>query len=176
MTKLLWLFLLLLSTQEMIIFDFSPQSDLTNWIVRDDVVMGGRSQGSFQVNKEGHGVFKGSVSLENNGGFSSVRYRSNRIEVSDYQKVILRLKGDGSRFQFRIKSNRRDYYSYISYFQTNGDWQKVEIAFSEMYPTFRGRKLAMDNYPGEQIEEIAFLIGNKQAQDFELEIDRVWVE
>jgi hypothetical protein len=37
--------------------------------------MGGESSSTFQLNSEGHGVFEGNISLDNNGGFSSVRYR-----------------------------------------------------------------------------------------------------
>lgn len=159
--------------QEMTLFDFTPESDLQNWVVRDDVVMGGRSNGSLSINKDGHGVFNGRVSLENNGGFSSVRYRCTSLDVGKFSKVIIRVKGDGNRFQFRIKSSRRDYHSYITYFQTTGDWQEIELPFADMYPTFRGRTLDMDNYPGEVIEEIAFLIGNKKAQSFQLEIDKI---
>ena len=56
-----------------IIFDFNKDSDLRNWFVVDDVVMGGRSSGSFELSPDGHGVFKVNVSLENNGGFCSIR-------------------------------------------------------------------------------------------------------
>jgi NADH dehydrogenase [ubiquinone] 1 alpha subcomplex assembly factor 1 len=31
----------------------------------------------------------------------------------------------------------------------------------------------MENYPGEQMEMIAFLIGNKKAEPFKLEIDSI---
>ena len=173
MFKLFFLILPFMLVQEMTLFDFTPESDLQNWVVRDDVVMGGRSSGSFSINKKGHGVFNGRVSLENNGGFSSVRYRCSSLDVGQFSKVIIRLKGDGNRFQFRIKSRRRDYHSYVAYFQTNADWQEIELPFADMYPTFRGRTLDMDNYPGEVIEEIAFLIGNKKAQSFQLEIDKI---
>ncbi|MEM8888221.1 MAG: CIA30 family protein [Bacteroidota bacterium] len=162
--------------QEMTLFDFTSESDLDNWVVRDDVVMGGRSSGSLSINQAGNGVFNGRVSLENNGGFSSVRYRCSSLDVGNFSKVKIRLRGDGNRFQFRIKSRRRDYHSYIIYFQTNNDWQEIELPFADMYPTFRGRTLDMDNYPGEVIEEIAFLIGNKKAQSFQLEIDKISLE
>ena len=56
------------------IFDFSKESDLRNWRIVDDVVMGGKSDGNFYINKDGHATFSGTVSLENNGGFSSVRH------------------------------------------------------------------------------------------------------
>ncbi|WP_286938426.1 MULTISPECIES: hypothetical protein [unclassified Algoriphagus] len=38
---------------------------------------------------------------------------------------------------------------------------------------FRGRDLNMENFPGDQVEEIAFLIGNKKAESFKLEIDYI---
>jgi hypothetical protein len=57
------------------LFDFRPESNLDSWRIVDDVVMGGRSDGRFYIGDEGHAVFNGIVSLENNGGFSLVRYR-----------------------------------------------------------------------------------------------------
>jgi hypothetical protein len=161
-------------TTSLQIFDFSTNSDMTNWRIVDDVVMGGRSDGKFYLSPEGHGVFEGDVSLENNGGFSSVRYRSGMIDVSNFHTLKIRLKGDGKRYQFRTKSTMKDYYSYIAYFSTTGDWQTVEIPLSEMYPSYRGRKMNMPNYPGQTLEEIAILISNKKAEHFRLEID--WIE
>jgi NADH dehydrogenase [ubiquinone] 1 alpha subcomplex assembly factor 1 len=42
-----------------------------------------------------------------------------------------------------------------------------------MYPSFRGQKLNMNNYPAEKVEEIRFLIANKKPQIFELLIDKI---
>ncbi len=161
------------SLSSQIIFDFNPDSDLKNWLVVDDVVMGGRSSGSLVLSPEGYGVFKGNVSLENNGGFSSVRHRFERMSVKGFSKIVLKVKGDGKKYQFRLKANSRDYYSYISYFSTNGDWQEIQIPLKDMYPTFRGRKLEQPNFSGEYIEEIAFLIGNKSEEEFQLLIDTI---
>lgn len=155
------------------IVDFSADESISEWRVVDDVVMGGRSDGNIALNSAGNAVFSGEVSLENNGGFSSVRRGFEPLDVSNYSKFILRLKGDGKRYQFRVKSSEDEYYSYIGYIQTTDEWAEYEIEFNEMYPAFRGRKLDQPNYPGDSITEIAFLIGNKKAQHFELEIDKV---
>ena len=155
------------------LFDFNTSSNISNWRVVDDVVMGGRSSGNFVINDEGHGKFNGRVSLENNGGFSSLRYRFKTKDVSTYSKVILRVKGDGSNYQFRVKTSSRDYASYIYEFETTSDWTTIEIPFAAMDPRFRGRKLNDPNFPGEQLEEIAFLIGNKKEQSFELLLDHI---
>ena len=157
----------------MLLFDFNKDSDLTNWFVVDDVVMGGRSDGQFELNEAGHAVFAGQVSLENNGGFSSVRYRFKPKSIDGYTTMVLRLKGDGKRYQFRVKPDKSDRHSYIYLFETTKEWQTIEIPLHEMVPRFRGRILDLPNYQGKVLEEIAFLIGNKKAEHFKLEIDQI---
>ena len=163
----------LMTTGNMTLFDFSLNSDLSNWMIVDDVVMGGRSNGQFEINKEGHGVFSGDVSIENNGGFSSVRYYCGSLDVAKYRKAVIRLKGDGKSYQFRTKTDKYDRHSYVYSFKTSGDWEVIEIPFSNMQPKFRGRQLNRSNYPGERLEEVAFLIGNKKNEPFKLEIDSI---
>lgn len=173
MQKISILLLFIMPMQTQLIFDFHTQSDINNWRVLDDVVMGGRSSGSFTIDENGHGVFKGKVSLENNGGFSSLRYRFKKINTTEYTKVALRIKGDGKPYQFRVKANASDYYSYIGKFNTTNEWETIEIPLKEMYPAFRGLTLDIGNYNGDSIEEIAFLIGNKKAENFMLQIDSI---
>ena len=173
MQKISLILLCIMTAQSEIIFDFNKKSDLTDWTIVDDVVMGGRSAGSFDIDEDGHGVFKGNVSIANNGGFSSLRYRCKKINTTSYTKVLLRVKGDGKPYQFRIKAKASGYYSYISQFKTADEWETIEISLSDMYPAFRGRKLDIPNYSNDGIEEIAFLIGNKKAEDFILMIDSI---
>lgn len=156
-----------------VIFDFSSASDTRNWRIVDDVVMGGRSSGNFFISEEGHGVFRGNVSLENNGGFSSVRYPLDNFPVKQNNTVRIRLKGDGKTYQFRIKNNRRYEYSYVHEFKTSGEWQEIEIPVDEMYPVYRGRRLNRPNFNYDSMEEIAFLIGNGRPQAFSLLIDKI---
>lgn len=155
------------------IFEFNKSSDISNWITIDDIVMGGRSTSEFVLSKEGNGIFKGNVSLENNGGFSSVQHRFKSIDSNDFSKFVIHIKGDGKTYQFRIKANANDYYSYIFNFSTTGDWQIIEIPFREMSPSFRGTLLNKVNFSGEKMQEIGFLIGNKKAEDFTLEIKKI---
>ncbi|MFK7806641.1 MAG: CIA30 family protein [Saprospiraceae bacterium] len=155
------------------VFDFNANSDLTNWRIVDDVVMGGRSDGNFKINEEGHGLFQGKVSLENNGGFSSVRYRFDKINLKGHTKIVIRVKGDGKRYQFRVKDEFNNYYSYITYFTAPEEWQEIELPLADMYPSFRGRKLDFGNFAEDHITELAILIGNKEPQEFELLIDKI---
>ena len=156
-----------------ILIDFNKKSQINNWTVINDVVMGGRSEADFNINSEGYAVFSGQVSLENYGGFSSVRYRFESMDVIKYKKVILKLKGDGKIYQFRIKSDLSHAHTYVKHFQTSGEWETIEIDFKDMHPQFRGRVLDMANYSGKRMTEIAFLIANKKAEAFRLEIDKI---
>ncbi len=155
------------------IFDFNKNADINDWNIVDDVVMGGKSSSTFNLNTQGHGVFKGEISLENNGGFSSVRYDFDKVKVTDYTTMCILLKGDGKNYQFRVKPDTSQEYSYIAPFKTSGDWQEVEIPLKDMYPSFRGRKLDKPNFDDAFIEEIVFLIGNKKEEDFQLIISQI---
>ncbi len=159
-----------------VIFDFNVNSNIENWTVVDDGVMGGNSSSKFFLDNTGNGVFKGTVSLENNGGFCSVRYYPKPVSLKDNKIFSIRLKGDGKKYQFRVKSKRNDYYSYIYEFQTSTDWQTIEIPIADLHASFRGRKIDIANYDGNNLEEIAFLVGNKKNETFELIIDKIEVK
>ena len=155
------------------LFDSETNPHSKKWYIIDDVVMGGRSNGQFALTAAGHAKFFGNVSLENNGGFSSVRYVIPKTEVHPNQIIRIQLKGDGSTYQFRVKNHRGQYYSYITKFETSGEWQTKEFQLKDLYPTFRGRRLDLPNFNHHTIEEVTFLIVNKVAQQFELFVSKI---
>ena len=105
MKYLIFMMIMFTSMASHIIFDFNQKSDLKDWAIVNDVVMGGRSSGSFELSPQGYAVFKGSISLDNNGGFSSVRHKFERKSIKGFTKIVLTIKGDTKKYQFRIKSN-----------------------------------------------------------------------
>lgn len=173
MKVLILLISLMIFQNQMIIFDSNKNSNNSNWRIVDDVVMGGQSNGTFHTTDAGKVIFSGNVSLENNGGFSMVQYVFETKNISSFAKVSIYLKGDGKTYQFRVKSSIDDSYSYVIPFKTSGAWETIEIPFNTMYPSFRGRKLDKANYPGQQLEMVAFLIGNKKEERFKLEVDSI---
>lgn len=166
------LIILFLLSSNIILYQFDKNSPTTDWRIIDDGVMGGKSSGNFHVNESGNGVFEGFVSLDNNGGFSSVTYRKD-FQIQSQTTIRIQLKGDGSKYQFRVKANSYDRHSYIAEFKTSGEWETIEIELPAMYPAFRGRNLSIPNFDKDRIEELAFLIGNKKEQEFRLEIKSI---
>lgn len=173
MKFLFFLSLLFFSINPTIIFDFDTESDLRNWRIVDDGVMGGLSDGSFSIDENGHGVFKGDISLQNNGGFSSLRHYFAYMDVSNSDSVVLRVKGDGKPYEFRVKHDRRSYYSYVYTFNTSGEWEEVIIPLSNMSPAYRGRSLNIPDFNHDTIGELTFLFGNKKPESFQLLIDKI---
>jgi monofunctional biosynthetic peptidoglycan transglycosylase len=113
----------------------------SSWQAINDGVMGGLSQSQLSGTSAGTAVFMGVVSLENNGGFASVRMSLDEADLSEYDGLALRVLGDGKRYRLRLRSeDRSDAVAYQATFDTAGDvWQVVEIPFASFLPTYRGR-------------------------------------
>jgi len=114
---------IVLIMSKLLLFDFSETNDWSKWEVENDVVMGGNSTSKLESTKDGNAVFKGTVSLENNGGFASLQYHFPTKNIKGYKTALISLKGDGKTYQFRMKSNLKDRASYIYSFKTSGEWE-----------------------------------------------------
>jgi len=158
---------------QLMIFNFEKNTNIKKWRTVDDVVMGGVSKSKVYLDKDGNGVFSGHVSLDNNGGFSSLRHQFNSLDISKFQNFIIRIKGDTKKYQFRVKSSLNEYHSYKYEFITDGNWQIIEIPFHQLKATFRGRMLNTPSFSNDILEEVGFLIANKMEEDFELKIDYI---
>ncbi|MFK7852131.1 MAG: CIA30 family protein [Akkermansiaceae bacterium] len=160
------------------LMDFKNESKTPRWFALNDGVMGGLSKGSPAV-KDGTLFFKGSLSLENNGGFSSIR-TSGDYDFGGKEAMVMRVKGDGRTYQLRLATDATYRGSAISYgteFPTkNGTWTTVEVPFSKLLPGWRGRKLDGPPLNLANIEEIGILIGDKKAGSFGVEIDWIGVK
>ena len=168
------------ATEDMMIkkknlIDFSDSDD-SGWSVINDGVMGGVSRSNIQRTDQGTGIFSGILSLENNGGFASVRAQVGRHDLSSYAGLEIRVRGDGRTYQLRIRNdNRFDGIAYRAFFDTrDGEWITETIPFEEFLPTFRGRILKdVPSLDRSRINQIGFLIADKKPGSFSLEIDFV---
>ena len=174
--SLMVIFLIINPNDAAIIYNFKKEKSVANWNIVDDGVMGGLSRGSISLTNEGNAIYQGYVTTENNGGFSSVRYSFNKKNVTQYSHIMLKVKGDGKTYQFRIKENSYQRYSYINYFDTSGTWETIRLPLKDFYPSYRGYKLNRPNFNGKHIEEVTFLIGNKVKEKFALEIESISLE
>ena len=158
------------------IYIFSTQTKVNEWYIVNDGVMGGISKSSLIVTDAGHGQFSGHVSLANNGGFASIQL-NRTIKLAEEKKfIVLRVKGDSKAYEFRLKGEISQSESYVHQFITSGEWENIKLPISEFYPQFRGRKLSIPNFNFKSIDQVSFLIANKQEEDFKLLIDWIGFE
>ncbi|MBE9200522.1 MULTISPECIES: CIA30 family protein [unclassified Nodularia (in: cyanobacteria)] len=131
---------------EKLIFDFTnPSAELRNvWGAVDDVVMGGVSASNMQL-LENTAVFAGNVSTANSGGFASVRTKNFEppFNLSDYEGVELRVKGDGQRYKLFLRTDPKwDGVGYSHSFDTvDNTWITVRVPFKDLVPVFRAKVL-----------------------------------
>eukprot|EP00752_Nemacystus_decipiens_P017720 g15888.t1 len=132
----------------------SFQEGWRQWGALDDVVMGGVSESALRVvpgageTPAGSGgapsaaaVFAGEVKTSNSGGFVSVRTRnaSPPLDLSLYDALRLRIKGDGNRYKFSIyDSPGWNSKAWCDSFDTvKGEWMDVDIPFHALKYNFR---------------------------------------
>ena len=157
------------------LFDFTQPDAGQRWSIVNDGVMGGVSGSQFQI-EENILVFAGFVSLENNGGFASIRSQPQLQDLSAYTGVVVRVKGDGKRYQFRLRtSSTLDRIAYTAGFDTQPDvWQTVRLPFTDFIPTSFGVVLTdVPSIDPRDIASFGMLISDNQEGDFRLEID--WI-
>lgn len=144
-----------------------------SWRPVNDGVMGGVSSGGMLQTGEGL-LFTGELSLENNGGFSSVR-RLVEQDLSGSNRIRMEIRGDGREYQFRIRqSTRFDGVAWSAMFTTQDSWQSIEIALDQFIPVFRGRTVAQAGpVIASDIQQIGFLLADKNPGPFKLEIRHI---
>ena len=155
------------------IFDFEDRSQFQGWRTVLDGVMGGRSTGRIM---DGNGtlVFDGATSLENNGGFSSIRCDIPDGMFDGADAVRLVVKGDGRDYKFSVKSSRgRGAGGYWASFPTTKDeWTEVVIPIDSLDRQFMGQRLQGRVNP-DDIRAVEFYIYDKNAGPFRLEVDSI---
>ena len=162
---------------EIILFDFGTLENMDDWLIVNDGVMGGLSKSKFILSDSNTAIFSGNVTLENNGGFASARTKAMQFQLDGFKGILIRVKGDGKKYQFRIRTNDRfDGVSYGYQFETNiNQWQTISIPFNKCLPVFRGRILRdVEPISPKDIQQLGILISDKQTGEFQLEIQ--WIK
>lgn len=152
--------------------DFSTPGEEERWYAVNDGVMGGVSRGGLTV-EEGVGVFSGSVSFENDGGFSSVWRRPARYELAGTEALRVRVRGDGKTYRVRLTTpGLPDGVSYQLPIETTaGTWTDHELPYEAFEPRFRGRRVNAPPLDPTKIREVGLLIADGQEGPFRLELE-----
>ena len=163
--------------KEKLIFDFDSQEQVRQWRTIDDVVMGGVSQSAVTAGSQGTALFTGTVSLENFGGFASASSLPSDYNLSGFEGIAIRVKGDGKRYKCTVKTDTAfSGFTYQAPFKAeNGAWSIIKFPFKTFVPTFRGSVMDdVEPIDAGKVKSFGFLIADKQKGPFKLEID--WIK
>jgi monofunctional biosynthetic peptidoglycan transglycosylase len=159
------------------LLDFAGPDASQKWQAVNDGVMGGVSDGRFKVTPEKTLEFSGRLSLENNGGFASVRTRPTELDIETGDTLVVRLRGDGREYVLNIYTkSRRMAFSYRAPLPTTkNEWTEVAVPLKAFIPTAFGRRVeGMGSVEPDQINGLGFMLSDKQPGTFRLEIE--WVK
>ena len=159
------------------LFTFRNADAALQWQTVNDGVMGGRSDGRFQINNDRNLEFFGTLSLANNGGFASVRSRETSLRLASGDSIIMKVRGDGREYTLNLyTAARRTAFSYRVTFPTKtGEWTEVNVPLSKFVATSFGRVVANERLKPEQVTGIGILLGDKKSGAFKLEIESIAV-
>ncbi len=159
----------------MTLTDFTPGTPDLGWYVVNDNVMGGRSDGGFEVQDETL-VFTGRTNTKG-GGFSSIRTQPMQLDLSDKSGIRLRVIGDGRRYTWRLATTARWRGNPIGYwaeFETrDGEWLTVDVPFSSFVPRFRGTELDGPALDTAEVTGMGLMIYDGEDGPFELHLASV---
>lgn len=154
----------------------TPEAQQT-WRAVNDGVMGGLSRGRARVRaSEERLEFSGTLSLENRGGFSSIRSQGPALDLRGFEGIAVRVRGDGRRYSLTIRTDHRIMAgSYrIDLPTEKGEWQTVKLPFERFEATSFGRRLrGAPPVNVRDVRSVGFILADKKAGDFHLDVD--WI-
>ena len=161
------------------VLDFAAPDSAQKWQAVNDGVMGGVSDGRFRITGDKTLEFFGTLSLENNGGFASVRTKTTDLGIDAGDTVVVRVKGDGREYVLNLYTkSRQTAFSYRAPLPTTKDeWTEVAVRLEDFIPTSFGRRVqGMGPVEPDQISGLGFMLSDKKPGKFKLEVEWVKVE
>ena len=154
----------------MMLSEFTGVTTDVEWYIQNDNVMGGQSQGMFEITLN-ELIFSGNTNTDG-GGFSSIRTNSLNFDLSDRSGIRVKVKGDGRRYTWHLQTDARWRGRSVSYwadFNTLEDEIAViDIPFTSFVPQFRGFELEGPELDTRQITQLGLYIYDKNDGPFEL--------
>ena len=173
-----YIILLHLVLPNQLVIDFKEREKVADWYIINDGVMGGLSRGKAMIGEDGL-LFYGTVSLDNNGGFTSLRSPYSNFSLGQYTSVEIKYRSKGVRQAFQMEVDRRFYLpNYKIPLQNTEDWTIVRVQLEEVQQyrmgSKTGRSLDIDTLA--DIIRVGYITNEKRAGDFAFEVAYVKFE
>ena len=170
--------LMVLTTMTGLKFNFGTKHNTPSWRIVNDGVMGGLSSSQLKEN-ENSVLFNGNTSLENNGGFASMRTLFEKGSLSDCKTMTIRYKSNSINRTFGLSLKDSQRY-YIPYYQhkfspKTTDWEEITVNLKD-FKHIRISQIIGNEMPLDYLKDvynIALIVSDKKAGNFDIEIDYI---
>lgn len=159
--------------------DFGETTGGQDWIIVNDDVMGGLSDSKATLTKNGL-LFKGNLSLKNNGGFASIRSSNQKFDLSKYTTIKIKFRSTGRDFALQFSDSKlffKPNYKHI-FGSSTGDWEIAELKMSNFKEYRMGQvsEAKVSKQKFENIIRLGVILSDKKEGPFEIEIDYIEFE
>jgi NADH dehydrogenase [ubiquinone] 1 alpha subcomplex assembly factor 1 len=150
---------------------------VSDWVVLSDNVMGGITTSNLAYADDAL-ILTGDVSLANYGGFSSVKTRFNRFDLSPYKGLKIRYKASNQSFAFTLENSknwtRPNYKGALPKSSVNA-WTEATIAFKDFAEYQIGEPTGDKLDPAilTSIVRLGIITTEKKEGPFSLEVDYI---
>lgn len=157
------------------IASFGNDEALKSWTSVNDDVMGGVSKGGFSRSEQGTLLFTGELSLENNGGFASIRMKQGELGLDGTSGIVVKARGDGRTYWVDLRStDQMAASSYRAFLPTTaGEWKETTIPNQDFKLQAFGREIPIKSVNPATLASVGFTIADKKEGAFSLEIESV---
>lgn len=165
-------------TNREVVLDFDSPASIRNCRAVNDGVMGGRSVGRYRLTDQNTLEFFGYLSLENNGGFASIRLPSGDFNLDKGDSIILKVKGDGRTYNMNLYAQQNlGGFSFRQSFKTTANKLiEVKLPVDQFVATWRGRVFPKQKLNPSDVAGLGILLGDKKQGKFSLQIESISVE
>ena len=156
--------------------DLSDPSEIANWRVLLDGVMGGRSTG-VRYAENGVMTFKGEINT-NGGGFSSLRRSMESGALKDLNSLNMHIKSDGRAYKLTFRTNASRLGRSISYQldipQTRkGEWTDVTLPLNGFRTSIFGRPVRAKPFEPKDVREMGIILADGIDGPFEFNLKSI---
>ena len=153
--------------------DLSDKSEIANWRVLLDGVMGGRSTG-VRYAEDGAMTFKGEINT-NGGGFSSLRRSMRPGMIGGAGSLDMRVKSDGRAYKLTFRTNASRWGRSVSYQldipQTpKGKWTDLTLPLDGFRTSIFGRSVRAKPFDPKDVREMGIILADGIDGPFEFNL------
>jgi len=160
------------------LFAFITAESAKDWQAVNDGVMGGVSEGAFQLTDKKTLEFAGVLSLENNGGFASIRTNSKSLALKQGDSLVVKVRGDGREYTMNLYLAKAELaFAYRAAVPTKKEeWVEVTLPLDKFEATSFGQKVAdAGAVDPKEIDGLGLMLADKKAGKFKLEVESIRV-